>query len=155
SFAGCVGSNMAIASVTVYSSPVISVNNGTICSGGSFTMIPSGASTYTYLNGGPVVSPALSSTYAIVGTNSLGCVSSNTAVSTLAVNAGPVIAINNGTICSGQSFTLLPTGASSFTYAGGSNVVSPTVTTTYSVAGTSTAGCPGQTVANATITVNQ
>lgn len=73
--------------VTPFVSPTISVNSGAICSGSSFTMTPSGASTYTFSSGNAVVSPTISTTYSVTGTNSLGCVASNTAVASVTVSA--------------------------------------------------------------------
>ena len=73
--------------ITVNPTPSITVNSGVICSGQSFTMVPSGASTYTYSSGSAVVTPSASSNYSVIGTSSLGCISSNTAVSSVIVNA--------------------------------------------------------------------
>lgn len=121
--------------------PTISVTSGAICSGESFTMIPSGASTYTYSNGTDIVSPTINTTYSVSGTSTTGCLSSNTAVSSVTVNALPIISVNSGTICSGNSFTVIPSGASTYTYSSGSAIVSPTMNTSYSVTGTSADGC--------------
>jgi hypothetical protein len=151
---GCVGSNTAISSVVVNASPIIAVNSGSICSGKSFTMTPTGASTYTYSSGGNVVSPLATSNYSVTGTSALGCAASNTAISSVVVNATPVIAVNSGTICSGQSFTLTPTGASTYTYSSGGNVVSPLATSNYSVTGTSALGCVASNTAISTVVVN-
>jgi hypothetical protein len=41
--------------------------------------------------------------------------------------------VNSGTICAGNSFTLVPSGGYSYVFSGGSAVVSPTVTTSYTV----------------------
>ncbi len=149
---GCVGSNTAVSTVTVYSTPSISLNSGAICSGNSFTITPSGASSYTYSSGSNVVSPLTNTSYSVTGTSSLGCVGSNTAVSTVTVNATPIISVNSGSICSGNSFTITPSGASSYTYSSGSNVVSPTTITNYTVTGASAIGCTNTVVS--TVSVN-
>ena len=149
---GCVSSNTAVSNVTVNPSPVVSVNSGSICSGNSFTMVPSGANTYTVTGGLLVVSPNTTTSYSVTGTSSLGCISSNTAAGTVSVFSTPTIAVTGGSICAGQSFTMQPTGAASYTYAGGNAVVSPNATTTYSVAGSSTAGCVSAAI-NCSITV--
>jgi hypothetical protein len=151
---GCVGSNTAISTVVVNASPVIAVNSGSICSGKSFTMIPSGATSYTYSSGTNIVSPLATSNYSVTGTSALGCVGSNTAISTVVVNASPVIAVNSGSICSGKSFTMTPSGATSYTYSSGTNIVSPLATTSYSVRGTSALGCVGSNTAISTVVVN-
>jgi len=151
---GCVSSNTATALIAVSPLPVISVSNGTICTGKLFTLSPSGASTYTYLNGGSVVSPVTPSTYSIVGTSSVGCISSNTAVASIAVNPLPVIGVNNGTICAGSSFTITPFGANTYTFISGATMVSPTITSTYSISGTSSDGCISGSPAVSNLVVN-
>lgn len=138
--------------VVVAPNPTITVNSGNICAGTSFSMVPTGASTYTYSSGSAVVSPSALSNYSVVGTSSLGCLSTNTAVSTVSVTASPTITVNSGIVCAGQTFTMVPTGGTSYTYTGGSSVVSPTLTTTYSVSATNTLGCVGNAVS--TVVVN-
>jgi hypothetical protein len=146
STAGCV-SNIATSSVVVNALPTVSVNSGAICAGNSFTIVPSGASTYTISGGNAVVTPSANASYSVTGTSSLGCVSSNTAVSSVSVNAVPVIGATSSTslICSGQTATLNATGATTYTWApagsGSSITVTPTVTSTYTVSGTNTLGC--------------
>ena len=151
---GCIGSNTAVSSVTVNSTPSITINSGVICSGKSFTLIPSGANTYTYSSGSNVVSPLTNTSYSVTGTSVLGCVGSNTAVSTLTVNATPSITVNSGVICSGKSFTILPSGANTYTFSSGTNVVSPLTNTSYFVTGTSALGCVGSNTAVCSVTVN-
>jgi hypothetical protein len=154
SSAGCLSSNTAISNVTVNSLPTIAVNSGSICSGFSFTMSPSGASTYTFSSGSAIVSPTANTSYSVTGTSSVGCVGSNTAVASITVNSLPIISVNSGSICSGNSFTMIPNGASTYTFSGGSAVVSPTANASYSVTGTSSAGCVGSNTAVASVTVN-
>jgi hypothetical protein len=138
--------------VVVAPNPTITVNSGVICAGTSFSMVPTGASTYTYSSGSAVVSPSALSSYSVVGTSSLGCLSTNTAVSTVSVTASPTITVNSGIVCAGQTFTMVPTGGTSYTYTGGSAVVNPTTTTSYSVSATNTLGCVGNAVS--TVVVN-
>ena len=109
---GCVGSNTAVSNVTVNTTPTITVNSGVICTGQSFTMTPSGASTYTYSSGSNVVSPLVNTSYSVTGTSALGCIGVSTAVSNVTVNITPTITVNSGVICTGQSFTMTPSGAS-------------------------------------------
>lgn len=151
---GCVGSNTAVATITVNTLPVVSVNSGSICSGNSFTMTPSGAATYTFSNGNAVVSPTTTSSYSVTGTSAQGCISSNTAVASVSVNASPVITVNSGSICSGSSFTMTPSGAVSYTFSSGNAVVSPTTTSSYSVTGTNTLGCVSSSAAIANVSVS-
>lgn len=137
---------------TVSPLPTITVNSGTICSGNSFTIVPSGANTYTLQGGNAIVSPTTNTSYTVVGTSSLGCLSSNTATSTVSVNPLPLIgaSTSNTLICVGQSATLTASGASTYTFnpggAGTSIVVSPTITSTYTISGTSAQGCNNSSV---------
>jgi hypothetical protein len=68
------------------------------------------------------------------------------------INPTPTISVNSGSLCSGTSFTMTPTGATSYTYQGGSSVVTPTANTTYTVVG-STDGCISN-VVTSSVTVN-
>jgi hypothetical protein len=150
---GCI-SNMATQAVTVNITPTVSVNNGTICAGNSFTINPSGASTYTIEGGNAVVSPSANTSYTVRGTSAAGCISANTATSNLTVNATPIISAGNGTICSGNSFTITPSGAATYTIEGGNAVVSPTTNTSYTIVGTSSAGCLSSNTATSDVAVN-
>jgi hypothetical protein len=145
---GCIGS--AVSSVTVNPLPLVVVNSGAICAGNSFTMAPTGASSYTYSSGSAVVSPTANTTYTVTG-ESVGCVTTSSAVSTVTVNALPTLTVNSGVICTGGSFTITPSGASTYTYSGGSAVVSPTANASYTVTGTSTLGCVGSSVSSVTV----
>ncbi len=129
----------------------ISVSSGTICSGQSFTIAPSGASTYTFSGGSAVVTPTTSSNYTITGTTSGGCV--GTVNCYISVLTSPTItAINSGTanLCVGNSTNLYLAGYSgptvvTYTWSSGSNsanlLISPTVTTTYTLSVTNNVGC--------------
>jgi hypothetical protein len=149
---GC--SNTAVNTVTVNALPTISVTSGAICSGQSFTMIPVGASTYTFSSGTDVVMPVTDVSYSVTGTSSLGCLSSNVAVSSITVNPAPTIAVTSGAICSGQSFTMIPSGASTYTFSNGTDIVTPSTDMSYSVTGTSSLGCLSSNIAVSSITVN-
>jgi hypothetical protein len=151
---GCLSSNTVISSVIVNTVPIVSVNNGTICSGQSFTLIPSGASTYTFSNGNAVVSPITNTSYSITGMSAQGCISSNTAVSSVVVYTTPTITVNSGVICSGQAFTMNPIGANTYTYSTGNSVNAPLTSTSYSVIGTSLQGCVSSNTAISNVTVN-
>ena len=157
--AGCLASNSPVITVNVGSIPTVSVTSGTICSGQSFTMVASGASTYMYTGGSAVVTPTANMSYSVTGTSSIGCLSSNTAVSTVTVNVNPTISASasSAIICAGEATTLSAT-ASSTTYTwntGATTVslsVSPTTTTNYTVTTTGTNGCTA--AANVNVTVN-
>lgn len=138
---GCIGTNTAISTVTVYITPTLVVNSGQICIGQIFTINPTGANSYTYSNGSATVSPISSSSYSITGTSIQGCAAFNTVVSNVTVNPTPTITVNSGTICLGQSYTLSPSGANTYTFSNGNAVVSPTINASYTITGTSIDGC--------------
>ncbi len=152
---GCVSQAFVTSSLTVNPNPIITVNNGTICVGQNFTINPNGANTYTIQGGNAVVSPTSNSNYTVVGTSTAGCLSQAVATSSLIVNASPTVTVNSGAICIGESFTISPNGANTYTIQGASAVVSPSINTTYTVIGTSTAGCVSQAFATSSLTVNQ
>jgi hypothetical protein len=140
-------------SIVVNANPVLSVNSGAICDGNSFTMTPSGAATYTFSSGSAIVSPTLTSSYSVTGTSTAGCIG-NTAVSTITVNSNPSITVNSGAICDGNSFTMTPSGAVTYTFSSGSAIVSPTITSSYTVIGASGAGCNGNAISSITVNAN-
>ncbi len=146
---GCSSSNTV--ALTVNSLPAISVNSGAICIGESFTITPTGALSYTYSGGSNIVTPTSTSNYTVTGTDGNGCINSSGAISSVVVNSLPNILVNNGGICPGQSYTITPTGAISYTYSSGSNIVSPSSTTTYTVDGTSAQGCLSSTIVTVTV----
>lgn len=139
--AGCVSGNTAIATVSVIALPVISVNSGSICAGQVFTINPSGATLYTYSSNSNTVSPSSGITsYSVIGSNLYGC-ESIPAVSTVTTYPLPGISVNSGTICSGETFTILPTGAVNYSFSSGSPIVNPLSNTIYSVQGENIYGC--------------
>ncbi|MES2568101.1 MAG: T9SS type A sorting domain-containing protein [Bacteroidota bacterium] len=165
SAAGCV--KTATSSVTVVQTPTISVNSTSLCAGTSKTLTATGAVTYTWsppsglsgVNGFSVIAnPTITTTYTISGTNAGGC--TNTTVATVTVVPNPTVSVSSGTICSGNSTTLTATGATTFSWSpstginsttSASVVANPTLTTTYTISGT-TDGCVHTTTT--TLTVN-
>lgn len=146
--------------LTVGATPTISVNNQTICPGGTALLTASGAQTYTWSNGSLFqsisVSPTVATTYSVLGMANNGCVNSNT----VSVNIGTSLSVfavaSPSALCPGGTSTITASGASSYTWSNGSNasfiVVSPSVTTTYSLIGAS-GTCTGS--GNGQITVSQ
>jgi hypothetical protein len=140
-------------SVTVSPIPVFTLSgNNSSCQGAPISFTANGTATsYSWSSGatGSVVTlfPSSSSVYTIVGTNSIGCKSTQT--KSITIIPSPTLSINNGLICLGESYTLSPSGALTYTYSGGTQIVSPTVTSTYTVSGTGANTCVG----NATNTV--
>lgn len=85
-----------------------------------------------------------------------GC--SNTGTVSLAVGVGPTVSISGGTaaVCNGSTVNLTASGADTYSWSTGSTnasvSVSPSVTTVYTVVGTSTAlACPNTVVKTVTI----
>jgi gliding motility-associated-like protein len=171
---GCKG--VATSTVTISTTPTITVNSEFICAGNTATLTASGASTYVWLtsggtttSGATFITPALNATtsYTVTGTSLSGC--SAKAVSTVTINSAlnvVVSASSGGSFCPngpagpGGSTTLTATGASSYTWTpatglsstnGASVVATPTVTTTYTVNGEDAGGCKGSD--NTTVTV--
>lgn len=140
-----------LVSSTVIGSPTVSVNSGSICSGSSFVMIPAGASSYTFSSGTSTVSPTSNINYTVTGVDVNGCYSS--AISSISVTTTPTISLSDGNVCFGKSYTLTPSGASSYTFYPSGSVVSPTTTSTFSVIGSNNS-CISSNTAIATITVN-
>lgn len=63
----------------------------------------------------------------------------------------PNISISSDTICNGENFVFAPLGASTYTYPGGSKVITPQSTDNYIIRGTNANGCIGS--ASITVTV--
>jgi hypothetical protein len=95
------------------------------------------------------VSPLISTCYTVVGA-SMGCFAS--AAQCVLVNLPPTISITpSGSICAGDSYTISANGAASYLWTTGATtssiVVSPSVSTCYTVLGTSASGCMGASTA--------
>jgi gliding motility-associated-like protein len=149
--------NTTTVDVSVTPTPTLTANPVSICTGQTATLTVSGATTYTW-NPGNVTgdtytdSPASSSTYTVTGANGT-CTSQVT--TSVTVGSGISIAVNNPTICAGQSAVLTATStASSYTWDSGANTntlsVNPSSTTVYTVSGSS-GSCVG--INTATVTV--
>jgi hypothetical protein len=146
----CASTNTAVYTVTISPSPSITVNSGAVCPGGSFTINPLGGTSYTFSSGSAVVTPTAATTYTIWSASSTGgCL--GYALSSVSISGYPVISVYSGTTCSGSPFNIIPSGAVSYTYSGGSAVVSPTVNTTYTITGANLAGCTSTAVCNVSV----
>jgi hypothetical protein len=121
--------------------------NQSICIGDAVIIsasgVPSGGS-YTWGQGvgnGSThsVSPTLSTTYTVTGTDLNGCTSTETL--DVIVNSVPSVSITptSASICDGETTTLIASGAQTYSWNGGSTgntlTVSPNSTTTYTVIG--------------------
>lgn len=151
---GC--KNSYTTTVYVSTSPTVTVNSASVCSGNAVNLTASGALTYSWSTGATTntvaVSPMATTIYTITGYNS-GCTDVKT--STVTVSATPTITVNNPAICNGGSVTVTAGGASTYSWNTGATtsniVVSPASTTVYTVTGTSGV-CSG--INTSTVTVN-
>jgi gliding motility-associated-like protein len=161
---GCTSTDAVV--VNVVPGPTVTVNNATICGGQSATLTatPSAAGgTYLWSPGGATtqtitVSPTSTTTYTVTYSN--GSCSSAPASGVVTVSASPTLSVNSSTICPGASAILTatasPSGGTFLWSPNGETTqtlsVSPTSTTTYSVA-YSLNGCSSST-ATGTVTVS-
>ena len=157
---GC--KNSAIRTITVNPLPVVtaSASFNSICNGFSITLNGGGANTYTWSGGalnGVLFAPSATTVFSVTGTNSLGCVSSNTATTTVTVNASPSVTANvtSSVICIGGTIALSGAGATTYTWLSGvSNGVAftPTASSNYTVIGTlASTGCTNSAVRSVTV----
>lgn len=167
---GCVATsslNVNVTPITIGLTP----SSTSLCSGQSVILSASGANTYVWspatglssTSGGVVTAnPTSTTTYTVTGTNTSGC--SGSATVSINVNPLPTIQVspNNLTICSGQSISITATGADTYVWTPSTGLSSttgsvvtanPTISTTYTLMGTSLNGC--STTLNLPVTVNQ
>lgn len=149
--------------VTVNPAPPVTANASplTICAGGSSVLTGGGAVSYLWNPGGlvgnPTVTPVVTTTYTVTGTVAAGCTA--TSVVTVTVSPFPNITATATPpiICIGGSATLDAGGAQTYVWNPGGLIgtpvlVTPAVTTTYTVTGTVAGGCTGSQIV--TVTVN-
>jgi hypothetical protein len=150
SLAGCVKTTNG--SYTVYSSPQLSVSaTPTICSGGSASLAAAGAGMYLWSNSSTsqtlIVSPSVTTTYSVTGTNSPGNCKDSSAV-TVSVFPSPALLIAGpDSACAGKPAVLVASGANNYQWNGsqsaGTSTVFPVIgVNSYTLTGTYTAsGC--------------
>jgi gliding motility-associated-like protein len=150
---GC--SSSKTVTLTVNPKPTVTVNSPTVCTGSSVNLTAAGASTYTWNTGSTAnplsVTPGATS-YTVTGTSALGC--TNTAVSTVTLVTLPTVTVNSPTVCSGSSVNLTAAGASTYSWNTGSTANPLSVTpgaTSYTVTGTTAAGCTNTAVSTVTV----
>ncbi|OFY16603.1 MAG: hypothetical protein A2X02_05550 [Bacteroidetes bacterium GWF2_29_10] len=140
---GCIGVLNSLAVVR----PLPTVNAGvdkTISLGDTTTLTAIGGKNYAWSNGAIIptinVSPTVTTTYYVTVVDSNACMASD-AVIVFVQSVGNVSAGSDQTICKGSSATLTATGADSYVWSTGATTnkitVSPNITTTYTVTGTS------------------
>ena len=143
-----------------------------ICAGSNVSLTASGATTYTWspttglssTTGATVTaSPTTTTTYTVTGTDANGC--SSTANVTVTVNPLPTVMVtpSNPIICSGQTVSLTATGADTYSWSPSTGLsatntatvtASPASTTTYTIIGTTAAGCTNIGTVTVTVTAN-
>jgi len=157
----CTNTSSVVVTVNALPTITASATPTTICWGTTATISATGGTSYTWDNSigiatSATVGPTSTTTYKVTGTNANSCVYTGSV--TVNVMALPTVSLSASpaSICKGTSSTLTATGATTYAWnnslpAGATNSVSPTVTTTYTVTGTSS-GCTA--TASATVTVN-
>lgn len=146
--------------VVVHPKPIISATADTICVGETASILASGANSYVWNPGGTanplVVSPLTTSNYTVIGTTTFGC--KDTTATFIQVNQKPVVTATTAAICEGFSATITASGAATFLWSNGFTTpqitVSPNVSTTYSVIGTSIENCVDSTTTSVTVNPN-
>lgn len=139
--------------VSVTPSPTLTIISTptTICAGNESTLSVFGASTYTWINTGQsfsvvAVNPTITTLYTVVGT-SLGCSSTQTAQVFVYANSLQVMS-DRSVICLGESATITANGALTYTWSTSQNgaqiVVSPSVTTFFTLSSTDINNCLNQ-----------
>lgn len=156
---GCASSYNIKVSCATGTLPAVSINGtNTICQGSSSSLYASGASGFLWNTGATsnsiIISPTVTTTYTATGING-SCEATQTI--NIIVNPQPTVTTNNKTICAGDTIKLSATGALSYSWNNYPNlqspIVSPSVTTVYTVTGTDANGCSN--VAISTVTVNE
>lgn len=152
--------------INVLPLPNINVNPpAQICAGGSTTLTATGGFGYQWspstglsaTNGNNITAnPTVTTTYTVTGNGANGCSASNTVI--VVVNPLPVVSVNPAApfICLGNSQSMTASGASTYTWSPSGNLSASTGATvtatplavgtfTYTVVGTTAAGCTAQT----------
>lgn len=142
--------------IAVITPSVTYTSSVSICNGSSAILTATGANTYTWNNlpvgtsAQQVFSPTITTTYTLIAnTQSLTTSCLSTHFSTVIVNPNPVVlavASITQTICNGITNTLTASGANTYTWSGinlttAQIIVTPSVSTTYTVVGITNDGC--------------
>lgn len=146
--------------------PTVTINSdlNILCKGNLVTLYGSGANSYTWSNGSIIapnitVSPTVSTTYSLSGSNGFGCI--NTTVKTITVTNNPlptIVVSGPGPSCAWAPINLGANGALTYTWQPGNLngffiSVSPSVTTAYTVTGTDANGCWNSTIYTQTVSI--
>jgi hypothetical protein len=153
----CTGSDgtcVATYTVLVGTNPVptlqATASTPSICQGGSVTLSATGAIAYTWTPGGTgasiVVTPAIPTSYLLVGVNSFSCTSQIQQIVIVYPNPTVNAVPNRTLVCLNGPSTITATGANTYVWSTGAlthtTLVFPPATTVYTVTGTYTnSGC--------------
>lgn len=145
--------------VVVGGALINSVTDLSLCAGSSLTLSAAGASSsYSWSTGASsnsiVVSPPVNTTYSLSYMDTFGCL--RTSVHTITVHPLPAVNVStNNPVCAGLTVPLKASGAITYSWSTGvtnSTIsVTPSVTTQYTVTGTSLNGCSVSKVATVEI----
>ncbi|MCB0381281.1 MAG: gliding motility-associated C-terminal domain-containing protein, partial [Flavobacteriales bacterium] len=138
--------------------PNITTTKPSLCFGDSTVLVgPVGASSYEWLPSGETtpnitVAPSTTTTYTLIVSGVCGA--KQTLTQTIVVNPLPTVQINSSnpiSVCNGSSVNLTASGASTYVWNTGATsttiAVQPTVDSTFTVIGTTAAGCKDTTAA--------
>jgi alpha-tubulin suppressor-like RCC1 family protein len=154
------GNLQTLTTLSCIASVTATALQSTICSGATTTLSQAGLTNCVWSPGAATtssvnVSPTITTTYTVSGTNSNGC--TGNAIITVTVNPLPVVSAiaTPATISNGDSSLLTQNGLVNFTWSPGGYTtspiyVSPTTTTTYTLSGVDSQGCTG----NAVVIIN-
>jgi uncharacterized repeat protein (TIGR01451 family) len=155
---GCTASSSRL--VTILPTPNVNITgDNSICFGDATTLTATGGVSYLWSTGAISASitviPLVNTTYTVTATAANGCTSS--ASRTVTINELPGLEISgDDVLCIGESTSLVANGGVSYLWSTGATtseiIVSPLVTTTYSVTATDANGCAG--VTSILVTVN-
>jgi gliding motility-associated-like protein len=166
---GCISTD-TISIVVDKPSITASASTPTICSGTSTSINALGGVSYTWSpasslstsTGSSVISnPTSATTYTVIGIDIAGCSDSTNVVVTVNQTPSVTASTKDSSICTGNSTSLTGSGANSYSWTPTSGLncatcattnASPATSTTYTLIGTSSAGCPD--TAYLPITVN-
>ncbi|MES2763127.1 MAG: gliding motility-associated C-terminal domain-containing protein [Bacteroidota bacterium] len=153
--------SQGVVTVSIAPSPTLTIipDSSLICAGNSVTLsaFASGSNTYTWSSGGTTSATAvtpMSTTSYTVYSNIGSCISKATATVHIAPDFS--FSVSSPTICSGQTATILASGANSYTWASGSHSSTYTTlplynNTVYNVTGGNALNCTS--IATATVYV--
>jgi len=160
----CVSTNTIGLLVTPIPTISVVASSWSVCSGTSATLNAIGALNYTWQPGNQtgssfVVSPGASTGYVVIGANSLNCTSSANQAIVVFPTPSVTSISSSSALCAGASVTLSASGANTYLWNNGANspslVMSPAVSSVYSVIGTNTAtGCSASSSLSVTVYVS-